>query len=143
MEEPKAKGGIYYWMLKEGNGRLINVTDTLTVFYKGYLLNDGTVFDQTDSIPRTFPLSRLIKGWQTGLSGTKTGSKVKLLIPSGQGYWIRTRSAKIPPNFILVFEIETVDSASEAGTEDAVRGKDAGKKRKRGGGQRRGASSKK
>ena len=110
LEEPKAKGGIYYWMMKEGDGRLINVTDTLTVFYKGYLLNDGTVFDHTDSIPRTFPLSRLIKGWQTGLSGTKTGSKVKLLIPSGQGYWIRTRSAKIPPNSILVFEIETVSA---------------------------------
>ena len=97
LEEPKAKGGIYYWMMKEGDGRLINVTDTLTVFYKGYLLNDGTVFDHTDSIPRTFPLSRLIKGWQTGLSGTKTGSKVKLLIPSGQGYWIRTRRQRFHP----------------------------------------------
>ena len=105
-EEPKAKGGIYYWMMKEGSGKLVNVTDTLTVFYKGYLLSDGTIFDQTDSIPRTFPLSRLIKGWQIGLSGTKTGSKVKLLIPSGQGYWIRTRAAKIPPNSILIFEIE-------------------------------------
>jgi hypothetical protein len=108
LEAPMAKGGIYYWMLKEGNGRLINVTDTVTVLYKGYLFNDGTVFDHTDSLPRTFPLSRLINGWQTGLSGTKTGSKVKLLIPSGQGYWIRTRSAKIPPNSILVFEIETL-----------------------------------
>jgi len=110
LEAPKAKDGIYYWMMKEGSGKMVNVTDTLTVFYKGYLLNDGTIFDQTDSVPRTFPLSRLIKGWQIGLSGTKTGSKVKLLIPSGQGYWIRTRSPKIPPNSILVFEIETVSS---------------------------------
>ena len=113
MEEPTAKGGIYYWMMKEGSGKLVNVSDTLTVFYKGYLLNDGTIFDQTDSVPRTFPLSRLIKGWQIGLSGTKTGSKVKLLIPSGQGYWIRTRGAKIPPNSILVFEIETVDAKTQ------------------------------
>jgi FKBP-type peptidyl-prolyl cis-trans isomerase FkpA len=110
LEAPKAKEGIYYWIMKEGSGKLVNVTDTVTVFYKGYLFNDGTIFDQTDSVPRTFPLSRLIRGWQIGLSGTKTGSKVKLLIPSGQGYWIRTRAAKIPPNSILVFEIEVVDA---------------------------------
>jgi FKBP-type peptidyl-prolyl cis-trans isomerase len=53
-------------------------------------------------------LARLIKGWQVGLEGTRVGEKVKLLIPSGLAYSIRTRSPKIPPNSILVFEIETV-----------------------------------
>ena len=109
-DPPKAKEGIYYWILKEGTGRELRVTDTVTVFYKGYIFTNGTIFDQTEKEPRTFPLSRLIKGWQSGLAGIKTGTKVKLLIPSGQAYWIRTRGAKIPPNSILVFEIEVVNS---------------------------------
>jgi FKBP-type peptidyl-prolyl cis-trans isomerase FklB len=50
----------------------------------------------------------LIRGWQVGLEGTRVGEKVKLLIPSGLAYSIRTRSPMIPPNSILVFEIETI-----------------------------------
>ena len=109
-DAPKVKEGVYYGILKEGTGRTISVTDTVTAFYKGYIFNDGTIFDQTDKEPRTFPLGRLIKGWQVGLAGTKVGGKVKLLIPSVYAYGIRTRAAKIPPNSILVFEIETIDA---------------------------------
>ncbi len=112
-EAPLAKDGIYYWILREGTGPVISVTDSVTAFYKGYIFGSNLVFDQTDKEPRTFPLGRLIKGWQTGLSGTKTGGKVKLLLPSGQAYGIRTRSAKIPPNSILVFEIETTDAKTQ------------------------------
>jgi FKBP-type peptidyl-prolyl cis-trans isomerase FkpA len=100
--------GVYYTMMKEGTGRNIAVTDTLTVFYKGYLFADGSVFDETKEKPATFPLARLIKGWQVGLTQCKVGGKIKLLIPSGLAYSIRTRAPKIPPNSVLVFEIEVV-----------------------------------
>ena len=104
------KDGINYAMIKEGEGNKVNVTDTVTVFYKGYLLSDGTVFDQTKDKPAVFPLSRLIKGWQIGISETKPGGKVKLFLPSGLAYGIRTRGAKIPPNSVLIFEIEVVSA---------------------------------
>lgn len=102
--------GVYYTMLKEGTGRQVTVNDTVTVFYKGYLFSNDSVFDQTKDKPVTFPLKRLIKGWQTGIPLCKVGGKVKLVIPSDLGYSIRTRSAKIPPNSILVFEIEVTDA---------------------------------
>lgn len=102
------RSGVYYKILKEGTGDIVSLNDTLTVFYKGYLLKDGTVFDQTKDKPATFPLKRLIKGWQLGLPQTKLGSKIQLIIPSGLAYTIRTRSNSIPPNSILVFEIELV-----------------------------------
>ncbi len=102
------RSGVYFNMLKEGTGKVVSVTDTVTVFYKGYLLKDGTVFDQTKEKPATFPLSRLIKGWQLGLVQTKLGSKIQLVIPSGLAYTIRNRSQLIPPNSVLVFEIELV-----------------------------------
>ncbi|HEV8270757.1 MAG TPA: FKBP-type peptidyl-prolyl cis-trans isomerase [Chitinophagaceae bacterium] len=104
--------GIYYTILKEGNGRQVSVNDTVTVFYKGYLFSDNSVFDQTKDKPATFPLKRLIVGWQIGVPLCKVGGKIKIIIPSNLAYSIRTRSAKIPPNSILVFEIEVVDAKS-------------------------------
>ncbi len=107
------RSGVYYNVLKEGTGNSVSITDTITVFYKGYLLKDGTVFDQTKEKPATFPLNRLIKGWQLGLAKTKLGSKIQLIIPSGLAYTIRSRSQLIPPNSVLIFEIELVDVKSK------------------------------
>ena len=106
----KEQDGIYYSILKEGTGKQVKVTDTVTVHYKGYLLSDGAVFDQTRERPATFPLNRLIKGWQIGVPLIKTGGKIKIIIPSGLAYSIRTRAAKIPPNSILVFEVEVLEA---------------------------------
>jgi FKBP-type peptidyl-prolyl cis-trans isomerase FkpA len=103
--------GIYYTILKEGNGKAVNVEDTVEVYYKGYLFNNETaVFDQTKDKTAKFPLSRLIKGWGIGVPQCTVGGKIKLIIPSALGYSIRTRSPKIPPNSILVFEIEIIDA---------------------------------
>ncbi len=102
--------GVFYQSLKEGTGRPVKVTDTLTVHYKGSLYSDGSVFDQTKEKPATFPLERLIKGWQVGLVHCKVGGKMRLFITSGSAYGIRTRSANIPPNSILVFDIEVLDA---------------------------------
>ncbi len=107
-EPLKEVDGIYYSIMKEGTGRHVLVSDTVVAHYKGYLLSDGSVFDQTKENPATFPLRRLIRGWQIGVPLCKVGGKIKLVIPSGLGYSIRTRAAKIPPNSILVFEIEVV-----------------------------------
>ncbi|MFM1930376.1 MAG: hypothetical protein RL387_1704 [Bacteroidota bacterium] len=105
------KNGLYYTLMKTSTkSDLVKITDTVTIFYKGYIMGTDIIFDQTANEPRVFPLGRLIKGWQLGLDGTHVGEKVKLLIPSGLAYSIRTRSPMIPPNSILVFEIETVDT---------------------------------
>jgi FKBP-type peptidyl-prolyl cis-trans isomerase FkpA len=98
--------GIYYKIEKEGTGKQVSVSDSVKVFYKGYLFPDGAIFDQTDKEARTFPLQRLITGWQYGLPLLKEGGKITLVIPAHLGYSIRTRSPKIPPNSILVFDIE-------------------------------------
>jgi hypothetical protein len=102
--------GVYYTMIKEGAGRQVTVNDTVTVFYKGYLFTNDSVFDQTKEKPAEFPLKRLIKGWQIGVPLCKVGGKIKLVIPSDLAYSIRTRAAKIPPNSVLVFEVEVLDA---------------------------------
>jgi len=107
-----SRDGVYYRILKEGSGNSVAVTDTVTVFYKGSLLSDGSVFDQTREKPATFPLSRLIKGWQLALPACKVGGKIRIIIPSGLAYTIRSRSQAIPPNSILVFDIEVLEAKS-------------------------------
>ncbi|HQR93594.1 MAG TPA: DUF3472 domain-containing protein, partial [Sediminibacterium sp.] len=102
--------GIYYKILKEGTGELVQTTDTLSVFYKGWRYVDGFVFDQTKEKPVSFPLKRLIKGWQLGLQACKVGGKIRLYIPSVLGYGMRTRSKDIGPNQILVFDIEVLSA---------------------------------
>lgn len=105
------KNGLYYTLMKSSiKPEIVHITDTVTIFYKGYFMGTDIVFDQTAKEPRTFPLGRLIKGWQVGLEGTHVGEKIKFLIPSGLAYGIRTRSPLIFPNSILVFEIETLDT---------------------------------
>jgi FKBP-type peptidyl-prolyl cis-trans isomerase len=107
-----SRDGVYYRILKEGSGNFVAVTDTVTVFYKGSLLSDGSVFDQTREKPATFPLGRLIKGWQLALPSCKVGGKIRIIIPSGLAYTIRSRSKAIPPNSVLVFDIEVLAAKS-------------------------------
>lgn len=99
---------VYYHILQQGTGDFVSVTDTVTVHYKGSLLTDGSIFDQTKDNPATFPLRRLIRGWQLALPKCRVGGKVRVIIPSAQAYGIRTRSKDIPPNKVLIFDIEVV-----------------------------------
>lgn len=108
-----SKDGLYYKILKEGTGNRVMVSDTVVAYYKGALLH-GEIFDSTKDAPAVFPLNRLIKGWQIGLPLCKAGGKIRLFIPSGLAYSIRTRSPKIPPNSVLVFDIEVVGVKREA-----------------------------
>lgn len=103
------KEGIFYQPIKEGTGRLVNLTDTVVVHYKGWLFSNGNVFDETKEKPATFPLSRLIRGWQIGVPQCKVGGKIRLFIPSGSAYGIRTFATDIPPNSTLVFDVEVLE----------------------------------
>lgn len=101
---------IYYHIVQQGTGKNIKVTDTVTVYYKGSLLSNGNIFDQTKEKPATFPLNRLIKGWQLAVPKINVGGKITIYIPSGQAYGIRTRSKDIPVNSVLVFDIEVLEA---------------------------------
>ena len=100
--------GVYYVIDSVGTGANPAVSNAVTVFYKGYLL-DETVFDSRlrPNTPVEFGLSNVIKGWQIGLPKFKSGSKGKLLIPSAYAYG-STATTAIPANSPLIFEIELV-----------------------------------
>jgi len=104
----KDPSGLYYITTLAGTGTAPTVASTVEVKYKGSLIN-GTVFDQTAADKTfTYALSGLIMGWQIGIPLMKEGGKATLFIPSSLGYGANNLGT-IPPNSVLIFEIELID----------------------------------
>jgi FKBP-type peptidyl-prolyl cis-trans isomerase len=99
--------GLQYEVEKEGTGPAPKATDTVTVNYKGTLM-DGTTFDSSydRGQPATFVLNQVIPGWTEGVQLMKVGSKYKFYIPAALGYGDKGAGNVIGPNSPLVFEVE-------------------------------------
>lgn len=106
--------GLQYQVTKEGTGPSPGATDSVTVNYKGTLI-DGTEFDSGKGI--SFPLNGVIKGWTEGLQLMKIGGSTRFFIPSGLAYGTTGSGAKIGPNATLIFNIDLL----------SIKGKEAAK----------------
>jgi FKBP-type peptidyl-prolyl cis-trans isomerase len=108
--------GLQYKVVNAGNKQApkVNMTDTVSVNYRGTLLN-GTEFDSsyTSGRPATFPVNGVINGWQEALQLMKPGAKYTLWIPPELGYGDRP-NGKIPANSLLTFEVELLEVKASA-----------------------------
>jgi len=79
--------GLQYKEVTAGEGEAPAAEDTVTVHYKGTLI-DGTVFDSSyeRGEPATFPVSGVIPGWVEALQLMNVGDKFELTIPSDLAY---------------------------------------------------------
>ena len=100
------ESGLQYEVLTMGEGAKPAATDTVTVHYRGTLL-DGTEFDSSYSRnqPATFQLDKVIPGWTEGVQLMPVGSKFKFYIPSDLAYG-PSGGGPIGPNATLIFEVE-------------------------------------
>ncbi len=117
LEENKQKegvttteSGLQYKVLREGDGISPGPKDSVKVNYRGTFI-DGTEFDNSyeKGEPITVQTGRVIKGWTEALQMMKVGSKWQLFVPPDLAYGRRGSSGKIPPNKVLVFEVELLD----------------------------------
>ena len=99
--------GLQYKILQEGSGPKPTAEDSVTVNYRGTLIN-GTEFDSSykRGQPATFPVGKIIKGWTEALQLMPVGSKWQLFIPADLAYGPRQAGPTIGPNSTLVFEVE-------------------------------------
>lgn len=100
--------GLRYVITKPGRGARPTMGSTITVRYKGSFLSTGEVFDQSEA-PLEYPLANFIPGWQIGFQLLQKGSAATLYIPSGLAYGEQGQPGAIPPNAILVFDVELID----------------------------------
>jgi len=99
--------GLQYEVIKEGTGPKPAASDMVRVHYEGKLI-DGATFDSSGETPIEFPLNQVISGWTEGLQLMSVGSKYKFYIPPELGYGV-TGAGPIPPNSVLIFEVELLD----------------------------------
>ena len=104
---------------KLGSGAEAVKGQSVVVHYTGWLYapdapdHKGAKFDSSRDRkePFSFPLGagRVIRGWDEGVAGMKVGGQRTLVIPAELGYGSRGAGGVIPPNAVLVFDVELLD----------------------------------
>lgn len=106
--------GLQYEVLVEGTGEKPTRENEVTVHYTGTLL-DGKKFDSSldRNEPLKMKLDRVIEGWKIGVPLMSKGAKYRFYVPSKLGYGSQNMGV-IPPNSILIFDIELLDFVKDA-----------------------------
>ena len=103
----KLPSGLRYRIIKSGSGQTPTADDTVTVAYKGTLV-DGYVFEETKAgETKNLPAGKVIPGWKEALSLMKEGDEWELVIPSQLAYG-EARTEAIPSNQVLTFDMQLI-----------------------------------
>ncbi len=107
------ESGIDYFILEEGQSEKPDINYLVTAKYTGWLEN-GCVFDSsyTRNSSSVFPLSRVIQGWQIGITKIGKNGKILIKIPPELGYGVQGAPPRIPGNSTLFFYVELEDIQS-------------------------------
>ena len=103
--------GLQYRIITEGSGtENPSPSSIVTVHYSGKL-TDGTEFDSSykRNQPASFPVNGVIQGWTEALQLMHVGDKWELTIPSDLAYGRQGAGIAIPPDAILIFEVELLE----------------------------------
>jgi FKBP-type peptidyl-prolyl cis-trans isomerase FkpA len=96
--------GIHYVIHSNNGKQKPTAENCVQVNYEGKFLETGQTFDKNDNI--SFPLDRVIMGWQLGIPKLGLGDSATLYIPSSLAYGQDGVQGAIPPNSILIFNVE-------------------------------------
>jgi peptidylprolyl isomerase len=101
---------LQFQIAKEGQGEAVGPESVPLIHYQGKLL-DGTIFATSESVgePIALPIKQSIPGFAKGLVGMKEGEKRVLYIHPELAYGL---SGQLPPNSLLIFEVEIVKANS-------------------------------
>lgn len=106
--------GIYYKVLKQGDGVIPTVDQVVCVNYEGKTI-DGNIFDSSyqRGMPVEFSPAEVIPGWTKALTNMPVGSKWEVYIPYDQAYG-EGGAGPIKGYSALTFTIELLNIVEEA-----------------------------
>jgi FKBP-type peptidyl-prolyl cis-trans isomerase len=99
--------GLKFEDIQCGDGEEAGRGDTVSVKYRG-TLEDGKEFD-SGTYPFQIGSGMVIPGWEEGIAGMKVGGQRKLIIPPDLAYGAQGSPPVIPPNAILIFDVELLE----------------------------------
>ena len=102
--------GLQYKVIKEGEGRMPELTDKVKCHYEGTFV-DGEKFDSSydRKQPAVFGVNQVIPGWTEALQLMSEGSVWELYIPYKLGYGEAGAQGAIPPYSALVFKVALIE----------------------------------
>ncbi len=108
------KVDMQYKVITEGTGPTPGSNDTVSVKYRGTLIN-GKEFDNSEKRggPAKFRVNGVIRGWTAALEKMKVGSKWEVFIPSELAYG-DMGNPNIEPGSTLLFDVELVGTEPPA-----------------------------
>lgn len=105
----KTPSGLVYWDIRVGNGEAAKEGSRVRVHYTGWLTS-GKKFDSSVDAGKPFDFTigngEVIKGWEEGITGMRVGGKRQLHIPPELAYGADGSPPDIPPNAILIFDVQ-------------------------------------
>lgn len=101
--------------MQPGNGTALQLGQKASIYYKGWLTN-GALVDQSpvnangqlQPLNLTLGSGQVIPGLEEGIAGMKTGGRRLVIVPPVVGYGAEGRGT-VPPNAVLVFEIQLIN----------------------------------
>lgn len=104
--------GLQIQDIKIGGGEEAREGNLVVVHYKG-TFEDGKKFDSSVDRDKPFEFTlgegMVIRGWDEGIQGMRVGGKRLLTIPPDLAYGEDGYAGVIPPNAVLIFEVELLD----------------------------------
>lgn len=108
----RTSSGLYIEEIQQGVGKVAARGDRVRIHFISWL-PDGTLVDSTlagDAYQFELGSDEVIRGWNQGVVGMKVGGRRRLVIRPGLAYGPRGRSPRVPPNAVLIFEIQLLDA---------------------------------
>jgi FKBP-type peptidyl-prolyl cis-trans isomerase len=103
----KAVSGLYFIDVSRGPG--VVATDGRKVIFRyAAFLPDGTLVDEERNAVEVELGPGMIRGLRDGINGMRAGGTRRLIVPPSLGYG-RMQYKGVPPNSILVFEIQLLN----------------------------------
>jgi FKBP-type peptidyl-prolyl cis-trans isomerase len=119
----KTYSGVRYAIYDKGNGRIPKASDIVSIAYTAHLL-DGTFVASSELYgPLEFPVDQFFvpDGLSEGIKTLREGGRGSFIIPSTLAHGAKGIPGLVPPNAIMVFDVELLEILRENATIDKSR----------------------